>query len=270
VLYDDQKKYVLNQFDIFHKRIESLKELELNNLSRFRDFFKGKFLDLENKITELSDEKTEVEEFLGERLSELRDFTALDAFAKENSVRRITSDMGVLKNKKAIIMNLFKEYQKHIGDSDKIKRYFQRAVLNLKENKAYELIKVIDKLHNQLDTKYKSIELQEYMNNIIIELDEYALVNSRNNAPKNVKELLIACFKSKKVLSYNISNNTLSIIEADFSNSTLDCFLNFSRSININGVLYVNGGWDDSKKIPLKYPINYLLFLATRKSIVLI
>lgn len=257
VLYDDQKKFIHQQFDIFHQRIEILKELELANLSRFRDFFKGKFMDLENKINELVEEKNDVDDFLKERIGELKDFTSLDAFAKEGAVRRIPSDMGVLKNKKQTIMNLFKEYQKHIGDSDKIKRYFQRAVNNLKENKAYELIKVLEKLYNQLDNKYKSVDLQEYMNNIIVELDEYALMNSRNNAPKNIKEILIACFKSKKVLSYNHQSNQLSIIEAEFAGTSIDCFLNFSRSINVNGVLYINGGWDDAKKIPLKYHLSF-------------
>jgi len=181
----------------------------------------------------------------------------LDSFTKENTVRRIQPDMNSLKSKKSIIMNLFKEYQKNIGDSDKIKRYFQRAILNLKENKAYELIKVLDKLYNQLDNKYRSIDLQEYMNTIIIELDEYALINSRNNAPKNVKDIMIACFKSRKVLAYNIATNQLSVIEANFKGLTVDMFLNFSRSINVNGTLYVNGGWDDSKKIALRTHLSF-------------
>lgn len=263
VLYEEQKKFINSQFDVFYKRIDQLKELEVNNLSRFRDFFKGKFLDLENKIEELANEKIEVEEFLENREGELKCFVDLDSFAKEGAVRRIPSDINVLKSKKQLIMNLFKEYQKHIGESDKIKRYFQRAVMNLKENKAYDLIRVVEKLHAQLDAKYNSIDLQEYMNNIIVELDEYALMNSRNNAPKNVREVLIACFKSKKVLDYNISNNSLSIIEADFKGLSIEYFLNFSRSINVNGTLYINGGWDDNKKIPLK---NHLSFdLRTNK-----
>ena len=165
--------------------------------------------------------------------------------------------MGILKNKKLNIMNLFKDYQKSIGESDKIKRYFQRAVSNLKENKAYDLIKVLDKLYNQLEGKYSTLELQEYMNTIVVELDEYSLLNSRNNAPKNVKDIQIACFKSKKVLSYDIQQNQLSIIESDFTGCPIDAFLNFSRSINVNGMLYSNGGWDDNKKISLKYHFSY-------------
>jgi hypothetical protein len=162
-----------------------------------------------------------------------------------------------LKSKKQIIMSLFKEYQKNIGDSDKIKRYFQRSIINLKENKAYDLLKVMDKLYSQLDSKYKAIDLQDYMNTIIIELDEFALINSRNNAPKNIKEIFIACFKSKKVLSYNIINNQLNVIEASFKDLSINMFLNFSRSINVNGTLFVNGGWDDSKKSALKYHLSF-------------
>lgn len=165
--------------------------------------------------------------------------------------------MSNLKQKKQIIMSLFKEYQKNIGDSDKIKRYFQRSIINLKENKAYELIKVLEKLYLQLDTKYNSLDLQEYMDTIIVELDEYALINSRNNAPKNVKDILIACFKSKKVLSYNILSNQLNVIEASFKDVSISLFLNFSRSINCNGTLYINGGWDDNKKIALKHHLSF-------------
>lgn len=257
VLYDEQRNYINGQFDVFHKKIENLKELEIKNLNKFRDFFKNKFVDLESKVNDLVDEKNEVEEFLDNREKDLKGFNEIDSYTKEVSVRRIQSDMGVLKNKKTSIMNLFKDYQKNIGESDKIKRYFQRAVMNLKENKAYELIKVLDKLHIQLDQKYSSIDLQEYMNTIIVELDEYALINSRNNAPKNIKEILIACFKSRKVLSYNITNNTLSIIEADFKGVPTETFLNFSRSINVNGILFVNGGWDDVKKSALKFHLAY-------------
>lgn len=257
VLYEEHRSFIVNQFDEFHKRIEMLKELEVANLNKFRDFFKGKFTDLENKITELVDEKTETEEFLNVKEKELKEFTTFDSFNKENIVRKIQSDMNHLKNKKNVIMNLFKDYQKNIGDSHKIKRYFQRSILNLKENKAYELIKVLEKLHNQLDSKYKSINLEEYMNTIIVELDEYALINSRNNAPVNVKDILIACFKSKKVLSYNIITNQLSILEANFKNTSKTHFLNYSRSINVNGVLYVNGGWDDSKKSSLKCHLSF-------------
>ena len=257
VLYEDQRTYITSQFDVFHKKIENLKELEINNLNKFKDFFRNRFVDLENKITELVDEKVEVEEFLDTRDKELKSFQDLDPFSKEGSVRRIQSDMNVLKTKKTTIMNLFKDYQKNIGESDKIKRYFQRAVLNLKENKAYDLIKVMEKLHNQLEQKYNSIDLQEYMNTIIVELDEYALINSRNNAPKNIKEILIACFKSRKVLSYNITNNTLSIIDAEFKGVPIETFLNFSRSINVNGSLFVNGGWDDGKKLALKHHLSF-------------
>lgn len=257
VLYEDHKKYINDQFDIFHKRIENLKELELKNLMKFRDFFLGKFLDLENKVNDIVEEKTNVDEFLENRITDLEDFPQSDQFAKESCVLRINPDINNLKVKKQTIMNLFKEYQNHIGYADKIKRYFQRSVLNLKENKAYELIKVLEKLHIQLETKYQNIDLQDLMNSIMIELDEYALLNSRNIAPKNTKEIFIACFNSKIVLSYNTSNNTQNMIEADFRNTNLQNFLNFSRSINVNGVLYVNGGFDEIKKVSLK---NHLSF----------
>jgi len=127
VLLEEQKNFVSNQFDIFHKKIDNLKELEINNLNKFRDFFKIRFIDLENKVNDLVDEKNEVEEFLEQRDKELKGFQELDAFTKEGSVRRIQSDMNVLKTKKTSIMNLFKDYQNNIGESDKIKRYFQKS-----------------------------------------------------------------------------------------------------------------------------------------------
>lgn len=252
VLHSQQVEFVNSQFDTFHKRIEALKDLELDNLAKFRDFFKTKFSDLETKVEELIEEKNEMEDFLDNRDRDFKNFPDLDSFSKEGTVRRIPSDIGVLKQKKQVIMDLFKQYQKHIGESDKIKRYFQRAVMHLKQNKAYDLIRVVEKLHTQLYNKYSSLDLQDYMDNIVVELDEYALVNSRNNAPNHVKQILIACFKSRKVLNYNIVHNNLSVIDADFSSVSIDFFLNFSRSINVNGTLYVNGGWDDNKKQSVK------------------
>jgi len=257
VLYEDHRKYINDQFDIFQKRIESLRELELKNLVNFRDFFLGKFVDLENKVNEIVEEKTNVDEFLENRISDLEYFPQLDQNAKESCVVRINPDINNLLTKKQTIMNSFKEYQHHIGYAENIKRYFQRSVLNLKENKAYELIKVLEKLHVQLKSKYQNLDLQDLLSSIMIDLDNYALINSRNNAPKNIKEIFIACFNSKIVLSYNITNNIQNIIEADFGNTNLTNFLNFSRSINVNGILYVNGGFDEIKKISLK---NHLSF----------
>jgi hypothetical protein len=257
VLYEDHRRYINEQFDIFHKRVEELRELEENNLKNFRDFFLSKFLDLENKVNEIVEEKTNVDEFLETRINDLEEFTQLDQYAKESCVMRINPDFNSMKTKKQIIMTLFKDYQSHIGYADKIKRYFQRSVLNLKENKAYDLIKVLEKLHMQMENKYENIDLNDLMNSIMIELDEYALLNSRNIAPKNCKEILIACFNSKIVLSYNVVNNTQNMIEADFKNTSLQTFLNFSRSINVNGILYVNGGFDEFKKVPLKKHLSF-------------
>ena len=72
-------------------------------------------------------------------------------------------------------------------------------------------------------------------------------------------------FKSKKVLGYNIISNLLSVTEANFANSSVDMFLNFSRSININGILYVNGGWNDTTKSALRSHLSF--DLSTKKVI---
>lgn len=51
--------FVNIQFENFHKKVELLRQLELNNLDHFKAFFQGKFVDLENKINDLIDEKVE-------------------------------------------------------------------------------------------------------------------------------------------------------------------------------------------------------------------
>lgn len=257
VLYEDQKKFVENQFRIFHKRIDELKDLEMRNLANFREFFLGKFKVLEKKVGEIVEEKTSIDEFLDNRIADLEEFQQLDQFTKESCVLRINPDINNLKIKKQNIMNLFKDYQSHISYADKIKRYFQRCVLNMKENKAYDFIKAIEKINIQLDSKYKNIDIQDILNSMMVELDDYALLNSKNIAPKNVKDLYIACFNSKMVLSYNTVSNTQNMVEADFRNTNLNNFLNFSRSININGILYINGGFDEIKKVSLKNHLSY-------------
>jgi hypothetical protein len=58
-LNEDHKNFIEIQFENFHKKIDQLKQLELNNLNNFQNFFSGKFIDLENKINELIEEKEE-------------------------------------------------------------------------------------------------------------------------------------------------------------------------------------------------------------------
>jgi hypothetical protein len=257
LIHDEHKNYIINQFDIFHKKINDLQELELANLERFKKFFQGKLEDLENKINSIADYNSKIMDTLNEKIDNIDNFLNLNTSEKEGTVKGIEVFKSKLKKKKQKFVNLIQNYIEESQESEKLKRYFQRAVMNLKENKTYELIRILDKLHFQLDNKYKSIDLQDYLNNIIIELDEYALMNSRNNAPKNVKEIFISFFNSKKVISYNVSNNGMTINEADFSNTNYDSFLHFSRNININGTLLINGGWREENKVAMKTHLSY-------------
>jgi hypothetical protein len=262
LLYDDHRRFIKERFDTFIKKMELIRELEYNNLDNFRNFYKGKIEDIEIKLTDLLDVKNDVEDFVNGRLHDLNTFGEYDAFTREAIIKRVNDDMEVLRAKKQTIMNQFKEYQIYLKEIDKIKRYFQRTLLNLKENKTYDLTRVLDKLYNQLDEKFTDLNLHEYFDNVIAELDEYALLNSRNNAPAGVKDLQVACFKTKKILSYSIPDSTLSLIDCDFDDlGGLSHFLDFSRSININGKLYVNGGIEDTKKSSkahLKYEMNQI------------
>lgn len=257
LIYDDHRNYIINQFEIFHKKINDLQDLELANLDRFKGFFQGKFTDLENKINSIADYNTKILERLNGKIENIENFLHLNTSEKEATVKSIEMFKGKLKKKKQKFVNLIQNYIEESQDSEKLKRYFQRAVMNLKENKTYELIRILDKLHLQLESKYKTIDLQDYLNNIIVELDEYALLNSRNNAPKNVKEILISFFNSKKVISFNVTNNEMTINEADFSNTNYESFLHFSRNININGTLFINGGWREENKIAMKTHLSY-------------
>ena len=120
----------------------------------------------------------------------------------QTNIKRISEDLNHLKNKKQYIMNLHKDCQKNVNESDKIKRYFQKSLTYLKESKTYEIIKIVEKLNNNIQLKSQNININEFQNTVINEMDSQVFYNSRNNAPKTIKELLIPCLKTKNVLSF--------------------------------------------------------------------
>jgi hypothetical protein len=247
-MYIEQRKLITDQFDMFIKRLEMIRELEYHNLENFRNFFKDKIEEVESKLSDLLDVKNDIEEFVDGRLFDLNTFHEYDSFTREAFIKRVSDDMNVLRAKKQNIMNQFKEYNVYLIDVEKIKKYFQRSLLNLRENKTYELTKLLDNLYNDLETKFEQLNLPAYLERIIIGLDEDSLFKSRNNAPHDVKDLLIAWGNTKKILSYRAPDNLLSVIECDFKNFGFDKFLDFSRSINVQGILYINGGIENTKK----------------------
>lgn len=258
MLYNEHLKFINTQFESLHNKIEEIKKIEIDNLLNFKSFFSSKLEEFSNIINDLSSESVRIENEINIKLNDYRNFPKLDSSLKSEIIKTIPCDREILKENKICIMNKFKEYQRQISICDKVKRYFQRAVLNLKENKVYQLNTILDKLQSQLTQTYSKLNLTDYMNSIMLDIDNYALINSRNYIPSNLKDIYIACFKSQKVLSYNFQSNILSILEGNFTNcQNYDQFPNFSRSININGSLYVNGGYDEVNKKGLR---NHLSF----------
>lgn len=258
MLYNDHLKFINTQFEALHQKIEIIKKIEIENLNNFRNFFSSKLDEFNTTISDLTTESTRIENEINIKLSDYRNFPKLDSSLKSEIIKTIPCDREILKENKICIMNKFKEYQRQISICDRVKRYFQRAVLNLKENKVYQLLIILDKLQGQLEQTYSRLNLNEYMNSIMVDIDNYALINSRNYVPTNIKEIYIACFKSKKVLSYNFQSNILSILEGDFQNcQSFDQFPNFARSINVNGILYINGGYDEINKKSLRAHLSF-------------
>ena len=132
MLYNEHLKFINTQFESLHNKIEEIKKIEIDNLLNFKSFFSSKLEDFSNIINDLSSESVRIENEINIKLNDYRNFPKLDSSLKSEIIKAIPCDREILKENKICIMNKFKEYQRQISICDKVKRYFQRAVLNLK------------------------------------------------------------------------------------------------------------------------------------------
>ena len=257
-IYDEQINHIEMQFEIFMKKINELKEIEKNFLKQFNDYFNEQLNSFEGIVKNLSKEIQKIQNDLAEQIKDFQNFKELNTLRKTTIISNIHLTKDNLKASKNSILSKFKDYQRSITFCDKIKRYFHHISYAQKESKVYNLLSVFDKYKLKLQDYYNSINLQDYLQSISGDLDNFALINSRNYLPENVDEIYIACFNSQSIISFSISQKTKTIKNIDFPQILpTNHFLNYSRSLNVNGLLYINGGFDEVLKNSYKTHLIY-------------
>ena len=257
-LTQDQIKFINYQFDLFHKQIDTLKQIEDENVQKMKNFFISKLNEFEESVNTLNNEVSRIKTYLATKIENLKNFPKYDLNKKCEIIRGIPLDKETLRNDKKEIMQKFKDYHFSLNQCEKTKRYYHRMLLNIRESKPYQFIKALAKLNTQLDTLYRTQNLNDILSNVIIDIDNFSLVNSRNYISPKFPYINIACFNSNKVLGFDIPNHTLSVNDIDFSDVVSEKkFPIFSRSVNVNELLYINGGFDEEQKVSKKTHLRY-------------
>ena len=255
---NDEMKHIQSQFELFHKQIDILKQIEIENANSYHSFFLSKISSFEQSVIDLNNEINRIKQSLSKQLDYLSNFSLLSPNKKSELIRDIPLSKELLREDKKTITNKIKEYHSLYSHISKTKKYYYRMVNNKNESKPYQFIKALIKLNSQMNSIYLTQNINDLLSQVIIENDNFSLINSRNYLTSKYPYVNIACFNSKKVMSFDVLSHTTSLIEVDFTPiSPISFFPIFSRSISHHGILYINGGFDETSNTSLNYHIKY-------------
>ena len=255
---NDEMKHIQSQFELFHKQIDILKQIEIENANSYHSFFLSKISSFEQSVIDLNNEINRIKQSLSKQIDYLTNFSLLSPNKKSDLIRDIPLSKELLREDKKTITNKIKEYHSLYSHISKTKKYYYRMVNNKNESKPYQFIKALIKLSSQMNSIYLTQNINDLLSQVIIENDNFSLINSRNYLTSKYPYVNIACFNSKKVMSFDVLSHTTSLIEVDFTPiSPITLFPIFSRSISHHGILYINGGFDETSNTSLNYHIKY-------------
>lgn len=256
-LFENQQVKIEEQFGYLHKILDELKALEIEHLTKFKDYFQTLFSKIFDNYVGLNDEIDSVKNLIESKEKNLLQFQDMDQLQKEESMKNVPKDENILNVKKKNIIKYVSNFHKESSQIEKIKRYFEVFIEKYKENKINELVKVVEKKNVTIKSKYADIDMDAYLKVLVYEFEQMALLSSRNYFSTNARELFISIVNTNKIFSYNLDSNKYFITEIDFKDMPVDKFPNYSRSLIINGNLLVNGGYDEKFKVTLPYFIYY-------------
>lgn len=256
-LYENQKIKIEEQFTYLYKILEELKEIEIEHLKNFKEYFFILYSKIFDNYVGLNDEIDSVNSLIENKEKNLLQFQDMDQLQKEETLKSVPKDENILNIKKKNIIKYVSSFHKESSQIEKIKRYFEVFIDKYKENKINELVKVVEKKKLTVKNRYTEVDKDSYLKILIYEFEQMALLTSRNYFSTNARELFISIVNTNKIFSYNLDSNKYFITEIDFKEMPVDKFPNYSRSLIINGNLLVNGGYDDTHKVTLPYFLYY-------------
>jgi hypothetical protein len=252
-LYVNQKAKIEEQFTYLATILEQLKQIEIDHLTTFKDFFKTLFGKILDNYTAMQLEIEEVHKTVDIKEETFLQFQDLDQIKKEECMKSVPKDENVLNYKKKNIIKYVSNFHRESSSIERLKRYFEMFIEKYKENKINDLVKVVEKKNETIKKKYSEIDLNEYLKILIYEFEQISLMSSRNYFNSSSRELFISIVNTNKIFSYNLDAQKYFITEVDFKNMPINRFPNYSRSLIINGNLLVNGGYDEESKVTLPY-----------------
>jgi len=256
-LYNDQKVKIEDQFEYFKKLLDDLKTIEIEHLNKFKDYIKTLFENLTNNYTSLQNEKEEVEKALYNKEQEFIEFQDMDQINKEQVMKEAIKNEEVLVSKKKNIIRYVALFHKESYLIENLKRYFEIHIDKYKDNRANDIIKVLEKKIDLTGKKYSEMQMESYLKYLISEFEGVSLLSSRNYFISSSRELFISIVNTNRVFSYNLDLGKYLITEVEFKDMPINRFPNYSRSLILNGNLLISGGYDDQTKTTLPYFFYY-------------
>ena len=256
-LYNDQKAKIEEQFEYFKKLLDDLKTIEIEHLTKYKDFIKTLFENILNNYTTLQNEKEEVEKSIESKEQEFIEFQDMDQIKKEQVMKEVIKNEEVLVFKKKTIIKCVANFHKESNMIECLKRYFEIHIDKYKDNKTNDLIRVLEKKIEIIGKKYSEMQMETYLKNLISEFEEISLISSRNYFNSNSRELFISIVNTNRIFSYNLDQGKYFITEIEFKEMPINRFPNYSRSLILNGNLLISGGYDDQTKTTLPYFFYY-------------
>lgn len=252
-LYYDQKEKIEDQFEYFKKLLDDLKTIEIEHLTKFKDYIKTVFESIMNNYTTLQNEKEDVEKTLDTKEQEFIEFQDMDQIKKEQVMKEVIKNEEVLVFKKKNIIRCVANFHEDSNLIENLKRYFEIHIEKYKDNKTNDLIKVLEKKIDVTGKKYFETQMESYLKYLTKEFEEISILSSRNYFNSNSRELFISIVNTNRIFSYNLDSAKYFITEIEFKDMPINRFPNYSRSLILNGNLLISGGYDDQTKTTLPY-----------------
>ena len=264
-LFSDYKNKIEEEYNYLIKRLEEIKSIEIENLSKFKDSFI--LLNEKNKenyhslLKEIQLGKylfNLVEQIIKEKEETFLKFQNLSQELKEETMKNIYNDEVLLSNKKKEIIRYISNFQKETSQIHKVSRYYETFIEKFIDKNTKELVKTVNEKFFSTKKNYGSIEFDECLSLLKSEFETQQIFSSRNYfSPSLPKELYISVVNTNKIFSYNIDTDKYNLTEIDFKGMPISKFPSYSRSVLVNGNLLVNGGYSDELKSTLPYFFMY-------------
>ena len=256
-LYSIQLDKLNKQFTYLHELIDKLKETEVSHLLTYKDFFNNKIGLLKDNYDNILNKISNINKILNDRIDKLRTFDSQSRSIQENIIVNVVKEDNIIVEiKKEIIKSISQVYK----EKDYIslqKRYFDQFISHYRDTKINDIVKLLEIKTESLNKKYKEENKDTYYTSLINEFESSSQIASKLYFNPLYKELFLPISNTDNLYKYSFDIEQFTILSADFGSISLKRFPNYSKHLQIDKTLYINGGFDEESKSMLKDTIVY-------------